>query len=416
MTSSLTAAAPRRAITAIALGVAACGGGGDGPTGLTKREVTLYFCGITWAAYRNEGESWTTLPATPQVVVFGATDRLAIATVSRSGGSSPRLDVHYLTAEQAEATFVCGAPGSVPTTKRLFGSVTGLASDATAWISMGPATTYATPNGTAFEVRAPADGTADLVATHEPFSSPTSGRADKVIIRHGETHADGATMPVLDFSSTEAFAPQSSALTVDGFFSGVLTVYGGVRTARGAVLTLAYDIEHGSAVFTTLSVPESRLATGDLHLVSAATSDRSLLHWYQTPADRRVALGPSARIPGFAIPGGTGEVLRLSVASQAEYAEQATVLFTPPQPATSGNTVVLTATKEYFGGTPGTWMLVLPDLRGVSGFMPIWGPAPGGNGWRLTVSSFPHGLSPSSPVDGDIYRTASATGVITIPQ
>lgn len=408
----------RRAVALLALGAAACGGG-DGPTALPKRQVTLYFCGLRWAAYRNEGESWTALTSAPQVASFEATDRLAIATVSQSGSSSPRLEVYYLTAEQAEATFVCGAPGSgaVPG-KRLLGSVAGLASGATAWISMGRTITYVTASSPAFEVRAPLDGPADLVATHEPASgSSLSARVDKVIIRRGETHGDGATMPVLDFSSPEAFAPQTTTLTVDGLTTaGPLTVYVGIRTGRDVTANLSYDIQHRGTVFTTASVPESRLATGDLHTLSVGSFDRTLLYFYRTPADRRIALGPVAATPTFTIPGAAGEVLRMSVASQADYAAQASVLFTPPQPATSGNTVVLTATREYFGGTPGTWSLVLPDLRGVSGFLSVWGPAAGGNAWTLTLSGFPNALSPSSAADGDIYRAASATGVITIPQ
>ena len=405
----------RRAVVGLALGAIACGG--DGPTA-PKQEVTLYFCGITWAAYRNEGEPWRALESTPQVATFKATDRLAIATVRQVGsGPSPWLEVYYLTADQAEATFTCGGPGSGPSPfRQLHGSVIGLASGATAWISMGRDLTYVTANLTPFDVRAPAAAPADLLATHEPFDdSPTSGRADKVIIRRAVDYADGATIPVLEFSS-EAFAPQMNALTVDGVSGGPLTVYVGFRTGRGASGVINYDVQHAGNVVTTSSVPESRLATGDLHTVSVASSDRTLLYFYRAPANRSVAFGPAARTPVITIPGQTGELLRLEVASQAEYAEQVSVRFTPPQPAPSANTVVLTATKEYFGGTPGTWSLVLPDLRSAAGFLPSWGPATGGNAWTLTVTGLPRGLAPSSAGDGDIYRSASAFGTVTIAQ
>ncbi|MFN2566875.1 MAG: hypothetical protein ABR499_17900, partial [Gemmatimonadaceae bacterium] len=391
----------------------ACGDPVTAPT----REITLDFCG-TWAAYQNDGGSWTSLPSAQGQVTFAATDRLAIATVSRVGPSlNPLLEVHYLTAEQAEATFTCGAATSEPaSTKQLRGSVAGLSTGATAAISMGRGVTSANASFPTFQVRAPRDGPADLIATHRPPFEPTppSGRADKVIVRRGEDHADGATMPVLDFASSAGFAPQPNTLTIGGVPAGTtVSVQTQVTTARGATAFLKYEFDQSTSVVTTHSLPATNVAEGDLHQTSVDTRDRSVLFFYRDPADRTVALGPVASTPVFTTPvGSSGQALRVDVTAQSVYGSQVSVVLTPPQPSTSGNMVVIRATKEYFGGTPAIWSLTLPDFTGVPGFSPLWGLAPGPNAWTLTVTGLPYRFSSESARDGEVYRSATAFGII----
>jgi hypothetical protein len=126
--------------------------------------------------------------------------------------------------------------------------------------------------------------------------------------------------------------------------------------------------------------------------------------------DRTLALGPAANRPVFTIPGGSNLVLRIDVAAQPEYGSRISIVLAKPQPSTSNATVVITATKEYFGGTPSTWSLPFPDLTDVSGFFPLWTLSPNGNGWSLSVTGLPFDFSPASPRDGDAYRSASASG------
>jgi hypothetical protein len=405
----------KHTIAALSLCAAACDDSVTAPT----REITLYFC-AAWAAYQNEGESWESFPSAPREVTFTATERLAIATVSRVGPQAePLLEIHYLTAEQAEATFTCGAPESgTSSTKQLRGSVAGLSPGATVAISMGHGIATANATFPTFQVRAVRDGPADLIATHRPpfTSTPPSGRVDKIIIRRDENHVDGATMPVLDFSSFEAFAPQSNTLTIDGLSAGTtLSVQTHIMTGRGASSFLKYDFDQSSAVVTTYSLPASRLADGDLHQANADTRNRSILFFYRDPTDRTLALGPVASTPVFTTTGSSSDqVVRIDVDAQPEYDSQISIILSHPQPSTSNNTVVIRATKEYFGGTPATWSLTLPDLIGVPGFSPLWGLSPGGNGWTLTVSGLPYGFSSGSARDGDVYRSASAFGVTLI--
>ena len=410
----------KRTMATLALTAVACS---DSPTA-PRREITLHLCGAAWAAYRNDGDAWQSLPSglSTREATFAATDRLAIATVSGVTGQffAPFLQVHYLTAEQAEARFVCAGALSVappPNTKQLRGSVAGMNVEATVYISMGRGVASAETSFPNFQVSAPSDGPADLIATQFLSSpAPISGRADKIILRRSESHADGATMPVLDFASSEPFAPQPNTLTIDGFFTGTVSVSTNVVTQRGAFGALKYDFDQSSAVVTTHSLPASRLVEGDLHVTSVVAGDRSILFFYRTPADRTIALGPPARTPVLTVPAGSSnEVVRIDVPSQPEYDSQITAVLAQPQPSTSNNTVRISATREYFGGTPATWSLVVPNLTGVSGFSPSWGLSPGGNGARVTVTGIPHGHSSGSARDGDIYRSATAFRTILIP-
>jgi hypothetical protein len=398
-------------ITSLALSSLACG---DSPTAPT-REITLSFCHV-WAAYQNGGEAWTVLPSASGAATFRATQRLAIATVSDP--LAPFVEIHYLTTEQAEATFTCGAPQA--STKRLNGSVAGVAAGGRVVISMGR--NVVAPNATfpTFQISAVGDGPADLVATHHPPSpaDPPSDRADKIIIRRGENYADGAAMPVLDFSSSETFAPQSNTLTLDGVtLGGTMFVQTDMTTQRGAYADLLFDIFYqGSAAVPTYSLPASRLADGDLHRAIVQTGGKRIEFFYRTPADRTVSFGPAASTPTFTTSGlPPDEVMRFDVAAQPEYGSQIRLELVTPQPSTSNTTIVITATKEYFGRTPTTWSLVVPDLTDLPGFSSLWRLSSGGKAWNLNVTGLPYGFSPASAHDGDVLRYAGASGIVQIP-
>jgi hypothetical protein len=406
-----------RAIAALALSVVACG-----DSTAPDDRITLYFCEVAWAAYQNEGEPWTSFPSTPREATFRATDRLAIATMNTS---SSQLTVYYLTAEQAKATFTCNAPPSgTISTKQLHGSVAGVASDATVSISMGRNLALATPTSPTFQVDAVGDKAADLVATHNPPASdapnsPVSIRTDKLIIRRGENHANGATMPVLDFSSAEAFAPQPNALTIDGLPStanNMVQASQSVVTQRGSYAFLRYDLYQGNNPVIMYSLPTSRVADGDLHQIQVSTQGRTILFYYQSPADRTLSVGPTPFLPLFTQPASPSDpVLRIDVTSQADYGSGITVDLSQFRP-TANNFVRISASKEYFGGTPVKWSLTVPDLTSVPGFSPSWGLSTGTTQWTVGVGGVPYGFSPATARDGDIYRSANVSSSIVLGQ
>ena len=407
----------RRTIVALALSAVACGDS----TGPDDR-ITLYFCEVEWAAYQNEGEPWRSFTSTPREATFKATDRLAIATMNTS---SSQLTVYYLTAEQAKATFTCNAPPSgTISTKQLRGSVAGVASDGNVSISMGRNRAGATPTSLTFQVDAPGDGAADLIATHngpvsESPDAPVSIRTDKIIIRRGENHANGATMPVLDFSSSEAFVPQANALTIDALpstASNMVQASQSVVTQRGSYAFLRYDLYEGNNPVIMYSLPTSRVADGDLHQIQVSTQGRTILFYYQSPADRTLSAGPTPFLPLFTQPASPSDhVVRIDVTSQPDYGSGITVdLNQFRQP--SNAFVRISATKEYFGGTPVKWSLAVPDLTGVPGFSPSWGLSPGTTLWTVGVSGVPYAFSPATARDGDIYRSANVSSSVVLGQ
>jgi hypothetical protein len=415
----------RLAIASLALSAVACGGDGTAPPReITRREITLDLCGIGWAAYRNEGEEWiplsSTLAVAPGPVTFTATDRFALATVSGVTGPdafSPRLDIHYMTADQAEAAFACA--GLAPTV-RLNGSVAGVGLENEVNVSTGHGFASASAINPTFQVRAAKEGPIDVVATERlpPSDSPPTGRVSKIIIRRGENHADGATMPVLDFSSPEAITPQSNTLTIGGVPGGTrVSMQTHIKTRRGAALNLRYDNDQASQVWTTYSVPASRLADGDVHQGYAYTTNRELWFIYRTAADRTLAFGPAPNTPTFTQAPSSDQVLRIDLASQPEYGSWINIALSTADPsAFFPNAIAITVTREYLGGTPGMWSLVLPDLTGLPGYAPLWGLSPGARIWRLTASGAPHGFTLAAERDGDVYRRASAVGSLTIAQ
>ena len=225
-------------------------------------------------------------------------------------------------------------------------------------------------------------------------------------------------MPVLDFSSSEPFQPQSNTLTINGMAVGeLLSVQSIVSTARGASNLLKYDFDQSASLVTTYALPEGRLADGDMHQTNASAGNRSVTFFYRTAADRTVSLGPVASTPVFTLPPSSSPGLRrIEVASQPEYGSQVNVTLRAPQPASARNVISISATKEFFGGTPATWLLVLPDLTGVPGFLPAWDFGAGGNAWSLSVTSLPCGFTTRAALDGDLFRTAAAQGVTVLGQ
>lgn len=395
------------------LAAAACSDDLTGP----EREITLNFC-AEWVAYQNEGEAWTSLSRTSGPVSFVATERVGIATVSLIGPQgTPSLEIRYLTAEQAESTFTCGAATIAPTTRELRGSVAGVGPDTAAFISTGLGGAIADAAFPSFFVQALRNDPFDLVAVRRVLvsSTPPSGRSDRIIIRRDENQPDGSTMPVLDFSSSdEAFAPEPNTLTVTGLAAGAtMSVSTSIVTGGGAGVPLSFAIDQGNPTVTILSIPESRLVDGDLHETRVESGTRSLVLFHREPADRTIALGPLANTPVFAR-GGVGESLRIEVASQPEYGSRISVSLVTSVPATQVNAISVTATKEFFGRTPATWVLPVPDFRGVPGFSPTWGFQPGGNHWSLLVTSFPYGSTAAAARDGDIFRTATGSGVAVL--
>jgi hypothetical protein len=384
------------AIVLLTAAIAACGDA-TGPT----RRVTLSFCsGTIWAGVQNAGRDWVTVADRPSDATIDVSQRLVVATIT--GGSSGQLAFYYLTRDQARETFVCPATGG---TKQLSGSVAG--TNGLTEIAMGKSAVYTA--GSAFSLRDLPDGPLDLVAVN----------ARGTIVRRRVNYPDGATIPVLDFSSAEAFARQSHTLAVEPPSLGAarwetwITTNGGTRSLLTSISCCAPG--------TISTLPASQSESGDLYHLAVARSSgsdtRLVDRFYDAPSDQTVVFGPPASRATITTVVGPGQLWRAEVPSQAGYASQIEIVVQAPQPPSllpGGPSVAIKASAEYFGEASATWTFTIPDLSTVAGFPAEWPIVSSPARWRVTASEAPWLFSPSRARAGDVYRTAITDGLIGI--
>lgn len=411
------------AALAVAAGALACGDAPSGPVPTTP--VTL--CGSEWTAYRNEGGQWTRAVAgTDGKIHIEATERLAIAraTGMNTPNVTPHLHVDFLAAEQARARFLatCRLDPFPPTSGTFSGIVQGMVAGGRADVRYGPAgASMLRADNPRFTLWAFADAHG-LVATRWPPDALTPDHADRVIIRRAQRYAAGSSI-TLDFASEEALPLAQHTVSWTGPSAHVQVNF---LTADGSDLVLQSSnmstpgIGDGASSTRLYSVPAARLAPGDLHHLMLGGDRRSVWLFYHEPTDRSIALGPPASQPRFVTVGTSPNVrLRVEVPSQPEHPTSISASLSQFA-VTNGfygatNRVFMTATREYFGGTPRTWSLEMPDLSRVPGFQNIFGLRPGAFEWGLTVTDSPYWFRPSDATDGTMIRRASNWGEATAP-
>jgi hypothetical protein len=347
-----------------------------------------------WAGIQREGSAWRSITTSPSDLSLGAGERLGLARIR------DRLEIYYVTAEQAAATFAC----ETPSTKMLHGTVQGSTTAyALTLIAMGSVSTSAgvlLPN---FTLSGVPSGPADLLASRQETVPIT-------IIRRGVDYPAGGTIPLLDFTSTEGFPLQAHTLTVTSTDLIGLTSRTEIITKNGTEGILGSAQVNSGSTVPIYSVPADHLVEGDLHSVFFSTlGGRSAVLYYRLGADRSVSLGPATSMSSITRIGtAPAQEVHLEAASQPEYGAQITLSVCAAPPTNDIVPVTLVGTKEYFGGTPTTWSLTIPDLLAVHGF-PSGVPDPRYKyPCGLTVTDRPYLFSPGSANDGDTYRTAIA--------
>jgi hypothetical protein len=357
-----------------------------------------------WAAIAMEGRLWQSISPVRAALPLRAGERIGLARLRGTPFQPDSLEIYYVTAEQAEGTFDC----DVPATKReLHGTTVGIGGAFTsATIAMGHSLGYATAGGlTNFTLWYPPGGPADLVAIADDLGPA-------VIIRRGVDYPDGSAIPVLDFSSGEAFVLQTNTVTPIGTTPYEWDATSEVITQRGTrgVLRNWYP-EDGSTTASMYSVPATKLLDGELNSVSVSDGYRTATVFYRLASDLTIELGRLASVPTVTRTGtAPNRLLRIDLASQPEYGSQITLVQCGIQPVLQGPTLI--ATKEYFGGTPTTWSITIPDLQVVQGF-PSYLPDPRLSGLcGINVTDRPYLVAPR---DGDTYRSALILEVFNPP-
>jgi hypothetical protein len=415
----------RASLLSLAIVVASACGSGDS-TGPTEEltDVVLNFCGSppSMVAYQNQGGSWTNVPLASGPASFKAAAKTIVMIVSHlPGNASPRVD--FLFASGSELQLLSSercAPGTGP--KTLLGSVANVDFERQrALVHMGDASKFVLGPFPSFAITNVPAGAVDLVAARRASTEATvsNSLADKVIIRRATNLAEGSTMPVLDFEASEALGVASNTVTISGQGGDDLFMENYLVTAGQTSGQLEhYSFFSGSAPL--VSVPSANLVTGDMHQLSvfalAESSDilfRGTALHYRAAGDKTLSLGAALASPSVTAAGMTPYVrLRVQLPSQSDYPDLAQFFFS--QSEGGGKSVRVLMTKGYFGGTPSTWDVTIPDASAVAGFQSSWMLQSGvatawdGEAWLTSLAWYFGG----APADGSTFSFATRSSSI----
>jgi hypothetical protein len=163
------------------------------------------------------------------------------------------------------------------------------------------------------------------------------------------------------------------------------------------------------------TVPESKLTNDEVQFFSVNPEDyRQAMVFFRHPADRTVTLGPDPTTATATHLGTAPNLtLRLDMPSQPEYGAQVTFTLCSVGDGyySPGTAAALLVTKEYFGGTPPTWSVDVPDLTSVQGF-------PGEDLRALDLCSvagltnLPFVFAPQTTHDGDVFTSVTYRGSV----
>jgi hypothetical protein len=364
------------ALVLAALAASACDNStGPKPGDNTKSDVSLDFCAGSapaWLAVQNEGENWTQVTGNSSgTFTFQGTSKLSIAFVTTHAGDH---STEILNVTRAELEGISGkACKEGSGTKSLTGTVAGLTGQQVVRISMVDAVAGASPGNPHYTLAAIPDGAHDLVVTRRATSSTQP--PDRIIVRRGLNLQSGATIPALDFATTEALPLPTATATLANRGTDFVDLETDFLTSDGAEHQLMHFTSTNASAFTYVSVPVSMRGATDLHRIttfaSSATGTREVSQFYREPSDRTLTFGPDLSNLTMSIASSTPYVRpRLSVPSQAEYPTAMEAFFGQLSGSTF-RTVRIFTTAAFLGGRPATWTLDMPDLS-AAGYQSTW--------------------------------------------
>lgn len=405
--------------TSLDLTVTEGGGGGSG-------NVTWSFCdgavAPLWFAARDGSGSWTRVgPNDEGDYEFQIDEEWGALAWVESGTGFTETQVNFFSREELLliSSDPCrGAEGG----KTVNGTVVGLATAQSAFVSLGSSATSVIGTGAAsstFTLERVIDGPQDLVASLADFDvASTSFLPSRGIIRRGLDPADNGTLEPLNFA-TEGFDLNSATLTVNGAGGDMVTTAGLFFTERGALG--AYFAGLWSTTTPTYwGMPANRLESGDFHYlqVSASTDDdggippatRQIGLGFREVEDRTITLGP-AHVEPTVTSVGSGSVARLraSWTLQPEYNRSAMFFLNQDGSQQGARSVVMLASDGYIDGSANL-ELEVPDFSGVEGWNSGWGLEAGQTViWSVSSTGWTGPGIVSFPVLGEGTQLKSAT-------
>jgi len=372
-----------------------------------------------WAAVQNGNGAWTRVVPTGTVYSFNITEsRGAFAFVTGSGGSSAVAVQYYSQAEWLgiNTVFLCDdieAGG-----KTLTAQTAGLAGfTSTASVSIGGGVGSASFIQTLASIQGVANGTFDLVAYRGDLVAGP-GSNDRIIIRRdintAAIAAGGSVGPTLDFGASEAVAPASATLTINGGLLGGESVIHTMayNTGVGCNVHPLYGLGQAStASFSIYGVPAAQQRPTDRHSLFVTANNFSGGGQAGTSRGASIFMGAltgtSVTLPGAiaaltpGAEGGPYRRFRFQYTLPTGAAASTTALYTTT--GVTSQAVSLMASAAYLGGTAVD--LTTPDFTGVAGWNNAWAPATGSNG-TWTVSGGGANVTGACPSSGQILFTS----------
>lgn len=336
------------------------------------------------------------------------------APASPGHAAAPRYDLFIVYGTQPELAAL-GMEQCVAG-RRVSGSVPNLGVRQFADITLGSSSAFATALEPTFQLTGVADGPLDLVASRT-FVDPTTFEAivDRLIIRRGLDLADNSTLPVLDFTAAEAFAPAVADLAVGNLGGDEAFVLSSIVTP-GAPLGARIFVSSGLSTgpFRYYGVPAAIRVAGDLHFAAAFTFSgdegefRGSGLYFEQPTDRTVTLGPPLPVPDVRTVATAPHVrLRATGSLATAYDRYVRVHFGQP-----GRSATIEASAAYRFDAA-TYDLAIPDFTGVAGWSDDWGLKHGvtPTSWFVTGFGFTGpGVRSPTPAGGVTFRFASKFG------
>jgi len=393
---------------------------------------TYYFCTPhpIWIAYR-DGTSgpWVQAPGGNGVHTMNLqAERVSLAVVTEAGNGARGTTVYYALRSELQ-TLSDGCQGPEPT-KSLSGSVAGLGPESRALISLGSASTAVqSGSGPGFNLSGVPDGPQNLLAASAVLQfGGFDGTLvpEAVIVRRGVDAPDGTTLPLIDFSSGEAFAPATANLEIanaTGEPVGLIQSYLLGQPGSGAAAIYGQDLIGNLATSRTIyGLPADRRQPGELHMLVANAAPmtgglpvrtRSVVHLFSSLEDRTVTFGPDLGMPTLDIPTTSPYPRpRMVVSIQPEYNRTWMAGFTQTAAPFRAYSVIVSSGYLQGGATV---TLQAEDFSGVSGWQNDWALRAGESiSWQLNTSGWdgPGGIVSGPTADGSVRRAATRTGTM----
>lgn len=395
------------------------------PPSPTPSAVDVVYCrgaAPAWVAFQDGDGAWTHAQpiASGQYTKFHhdfTSNRGAVARAAELPGGFRTLSLLYgAPSELGLVSDTAFQQCSGDALRTLNGTVAGLGANDIALVAAGNSVIDFTnaETGNTWQLRGLLAGPQEFLATRGTRVNGVVSLT-KMILRRSAGLPDGATLPVFDFESPEAFQPVVRNVTFAGNDGSAVTAYTGLRSAHSNNFLSFLTGGGATATSPYYAIPGDRLEDGELQSVGATPVPvgnvvRSAIVYFRLPADRTLTFGAVPSAPELTVVSTAPTArLRARFTTQADYDRYTSINFQ------QGNTVLSLSMSGAYATLAGGYELAVPELTSVPGFDPRWTLRSGTQViWTTARVGGARGLDYyAAPREGDVVRAASDAGFIT---